>query len=198
MTFDDAHRSVLELAYPILERLGLPGTVFVPTAYATARRPLDWPGIDKWLGGPHERELECMSWDELRWLCDAGWEIGSHTCTHPRLTKVDGATLRAELVDSRVACEAELGAPCRSLAYPYSDYDARVVSAAREAGYSVAAIVAMPSRIPLPLQWPRVGIYNDTADWRFRVRVSPTVRVVRRTALWRAADRVRHCVWARA
>ena len=31
VTFDDAYRSVLELAHPIMERLGVPGTVFAPS-----------------------------------------------------------------------------------------------------------------------------------------------------------------------
>ena len=34
VTFDDAYRSVLDLAAPLLRRLGIPGTVFVPTAFA--------------------------------------------------------------------------------------------------------------------------------------------------------------------
>ena len=34
-----------------------------------------------------------MSWAELRTLADAGWEIGSHTVTHPHLTQLDDATL---------------------------------------------------------------------------------------------------------
>src|SRR5215212_4687937 len=33
VTFDDAYASVLELGFPILERLGLPGTVYVPTSF---------------------------------------------------------------------------------------------------------------------------------------------------------------------
>ena len=34
-----------------------------------------------------------MSWDQLGGLAEAGWEIGSHTRTHPHLTQVgdDGA-----------------------------------------------------------------------------------------------------------
>ena len=33
VTFDDAYRSVIELGFPILSRLGVPGTVFVPTSH---------------------------------------------------------------------------------------------------------------------------------------------------------------------
>ena len=76
VTFDDSYRSVFELAAPVLARLGVPGTVFVPTAAAGSERPMAWPGIDHWLGGPHEQELMPMSWDELGELAKAGWEIG--------------------------------------------------------------------------------------------------------------------------
>src|SRR5690242_8317533 len=34
VTFDDAHRSVLALAAPVMEKLGLVGTIYVPTTYA--------------------------------------------------------------------------------------------------------------------------------------------------------------------
>jgi peptidoglycan/xylan/chitin deacetylase (PgdA/CDA1 family) len=40
ITFDDGYRDVLTRAAPILEALGLPATVFVPTDYAGAPRPL--------------------------------------------------------------------------------------------------------------------------------------------------------------
>ena len=51
VTFDDAYLSVLELARPILDRLGLPATVFVPTDWPARDEPMRWPGIDQWMGG---------------------------------------------------------------------------------------------------------------------------------------------------
>jgi peptidoglycan/xylan/chitin deacetylase (PgdA/CDA1 family) len=86
VTFDDAYASVLELAFPILSSLNLPATVFAVTDFAGQDRPLEWPGIDQWRGGRHEPELRGLRWSELAELADNGWEIGSHTCTHPRLT----------------------------------------------------------------------------------------------------------------
>src|SRR5207248_2492572 len=85
VTFDDAYRSVLELARPILESLGMVASVYVVTGWAERPGPMSWPGIDQWVGGPHEQELACMGWDELRSLADGGWEVGSHTRSHPRL-----------------------------------------------------------------------------------------------------------------
>ncbi len=188
VTFDDAYRSVRELAHPILDRLGLPATVFAPTAGVDAGRPLSWPGIAQWLGGADERELTPMSWTELRELADAGWQIGSHTVSHPHLTQLDDEALAHELSHSKTVCEERLGVPCESLAYPYGDVDARVIAATARAGYATAA--ALPSRLGArePLDWPRIGIYRRDDERRFRVKVSPAVRRLRSSALWRATE----------
>jgi peptidoglycan/xylan/chitin deacetylase (PgdA/CDA1 family) len=179
VTFDDAYRSVLSLARPIMDRLSVPGTVFAPTDWVGREEPMTWDGIDQWLGGPHEHELMCLGWPELRELAGAGWEVGSHTCSHPRLTTVDEARLAAELHDSKAACEEGMGRPCRSIAYPYGDVDARVLAATRAAGYEVAA--ALPKRHGSrdPLDWPRVGVYNVDDLRRFKLKVSPLVRRLR-------------------
>jgi peptidoglycan/xylan/chitin deacetylase (PgdA/CDA1 family) len=179
VTFDDAYRSVLERAQPIMERLGVPGTVFVPTDFAGSPEPMRWEGIDQWLGGPHEPELLCLGWDELRGLADRGWEVGSHTCSHPHLTGLHDERLTRELTESRAACEQGMGSACRSIAYPYGDVDARVARAAAAAGYSYGA--ALPKRFGStdPLDWPRVGVYHRDDLSRFKLKVSPLVRWVR-------------------
>src|SRR3712207_6620762 len=55
-TFDDAHISVYEKARPVLDELGVPGTIFVPTDYPDSDRLMGWKGYDMWLGTPHEQE----------------------------------------------------------------------------------------------------------------------------------------------
>jgi peptidoglycan/xylan/chitin deacetylase (PgdA/CDA1 family) len=170
VSFDDAHRSVLELAAPVMARLGIPGTIYVPTAYAGSDRPMGWDGYDVWLGTEHESELLCLGWEELRGLAAAGWEVGSHTCTHPRLSQIGDAEIVAELTDSRRECEERMGAACSSLAYPYSDFDERAVRAAGEAGYRFATTVPRRPEAPLPLQWPRVGVYQGQSARRLRMR----------------------------
>jgi peptidoglycan/xylan/chitin deacetylase (PgdA/CDA1 family) len=171
VSFDDAHRSVLELAAPLLARLGLPGTVYVPTDYPGSGKAMGWEGYDIWLGTEHESELVCMNWDELGGLAADGWEIGSHTRSHPRLPRLSEAEIAAELVDSKQECERRLGAPCLSLAYPYGDHDERVVRAAREAGYRFAATIPRGPEPALPLRWPRVGVYHGESASRVRWRV---------------------------
>lgn len=185
VTFDDAYLSVLELARPILDELGIPGTVFVPTDYPDrADRAMAWPGIDQWGGTEHEAELRPMSWEQIGALADSGWEIGSHTRSHPRLTQIDDARLDDELAGSREVCEQRLGRPCRTIAYPYGDYDARVAAAAERAGYEAAG--TLPARLvpSKPLEWPRVGIYHGDDDRRFAMKVSRPLRALRSTPLW--------------
>jgi peptidoglycan/xylan/chitin deacetylase (PgdA/CDA1 family) len=184
VTFDDAFLSVLNLAYPILAELNLPGTVFAVTDSARAPQRLAWEGITHWQGA-YDDELRGMSWKELRVLADAGWEIGSHTRTHPRLTQVDDRSLARELRDSREACEGALDRPCHSLAYPYGDFDARVCAAAADAGYTSAAIEDLGP--VTPMAWPRIGIWRKDSMRRFRLKVSPTL--CRARTLVRAPER---------
>ena len=184
VTFDDAYKSVLELAFPILERLGLPGTVFAPTRHMHGR-PMSWPGIDEWLDTEHRAELTGCTWDELSVLAQAGWEVGSHTRTHPRLPTLGDEALDDELQGSRHECEQRLGVPCRTLAYPYGHSDARVAAAARAAGY--VATLAGRRRPEGPPHPPRVDIYRKDDPRRFAVKTSVLHAALTRVA--RARDR---------
>ena len=182
-TFDDAYRSVLTLAAPILERLGVPGTVFAPTDWPGRGEPMTWPGIDEWLAGEHAHELTPLSWDELGELAERGWEVGSHTRSHPHLTTVDDDRLRDELAGSRAECEERLGRPCRTIAYPYGDQDARVRAAAREAGYAAGAALGRSLSEGDRFAWPRVGVYHADDGRRFALKSSRLVRRLRGTRL---------------
>jgi peptidoglycan/xylan/chitin deacetylase (PgdA/CDA1 family) len=186
ITFDDAFLSVLRVGKPLLDSVGYPATVYAPTAYLdNPGQPLKWDGIERWHGGEHEHELLPMSWGQLGELADVGWEIGSHTSTHPHLHQVlDDGQLRAELVESKATVEERLGRDCATLAYPYGDYDERVVAAAGAAGYAAAG--TLPSRLHAarPLAWPRVGVYRGDDERRFRLKVSRTLRRLRGSRLW--------------
>jgi peptidoglycan/xylan/chitin deacetylase (PgdA/CDA1 family) len=144
---------------------------------------MSWDGISRWQGGEHEAELPSLSWDDARSLREAGWEIGSHTCSHPRLTRLPDDRLARELAESKERCEANLGS-CLSLAYPYGDHDGRVVAAAEGAGYRFAC--TLPDRLPAaaPLAWPRIGIYHGDTLGDFRRKVSPRMIRLRRSSLW--------------
>ena len=119
ISFDDDWQSQYDNAVPLLRKYGFTATFFV------------WVRA---VGRAHH-----MTWDEIRELDAEGMEIGCHTFTHlilPRL-KSD-QQLRHEITDAKDLIEAHIGHPITSLAYPFGQYDERVVSAARDAGFTTA------------------------------------------------------------
>jgi peptidoglycan/xylan/chitin deacetylase (PgdA/CDA1 family) len=102
----------------------------------------------------------------VRELLRAGWQLASHTFTHPDLTTVGQAQLRREVGSSRLWLERTFGVRVDVFCYPYGHYDARVVEAVRRAGY-VAAETENAG-------WaaPRDGLF--TLD---RIRVGPATGV---------------------
>ena len=124
-----------------------------------------------------------MSWAELRELDDAGWEVGSHTVSHPDLTSIDRATAAVELRRSREVCEQELGRRCASIAYPFGAWNRAVVEEAAAAGYEYGVTLGTRLLEPLsatgPLAIPRDGVFGTTRPWQFRLATSATIRRLR-------------------
>lgn len=126
ITFDDGRASFLQNAKPMLDKAGFKATLFLITGS---------------VGG-----TGTLTWDEVKTLMAAGYEIGSHTVTHGNLTKVpQGYTLaeqqqkmRREIEDSATTLTQKLGKAPVALAYPYGNYDSFAMRACREAGYRTA------------------------------------------------------------
>jgi peptidoglycan/xylan/chitin deacetylase (PgdA/CDA1 family) len=184
VTFDDAFASVIERAKPILASLELPGTVFVPTAFMAERQPLKWDGIDQWLQTPDADELLGMDWSDLGELSEHGWEIGSHTCSHPHLMALDDSGVHAELADSLEQCRAKLGGRCQTIAYPYGEVDRRVATIAKDAGYEAGACLDSNLARHNALRWPRIGIYHRDGRLRFQLKRIRLTRLMRASRFW--------------
>jgi peptidoglycan/xylan/chitin deacetylase (PgdA/CDA1 family) len=75
---------------------------------------------------------------QVRLLAAAGWEIGSHSLTHPDLTTLDAAALEREVAGSRRTLEKALAVKIESFCYPAGRYDDTVVAAVEAAGYASA------------------------------------------------------------
>jgi peptidoglycan/xylan/chitin deacetylase (PgdA/CDA1 family) len=83
-------------------------------------------------------ERSAMDWGEVAEMAEAGIEFGSHTQSHPILSRLDDAALDQELRGSREEIERRLGRPVHTIAYPVGKagaYDERVMAAARRSGY---------------------------------------------------------------
>jgi peptidoglycan/xylan/chitin deacetylase (PgdA/CDA1 family) len=117
ISFDDGYRSDFTHAAPVLRRLR-------------------WPGVlDLALNNLRAGDITAP---EVRRLIAWGWEIDSHTLTHPDLTTLGPAGLRRELTGSRAEIRRRFGQPASFFCYPYGRYDPQVVAAVKAAGYQAA------------------------------------------------------------
>jgi peptidoglycan/xylan/chitin deacetylase (PgdA/CDA1 family) len=91
-------------------------------------------------------EFSSVSWDQLREMEAGGIEVGSHSVSHPILTKISAARLGHELAESRSRLEAQLDHPVDLFCYPNGDHDAEVRRAVASAGYR-AAVTTSPGFI---------------------------------------------------
>jgi peptidoglycan/xylan/chitin deacetylase (PgdA/CDA1 family) len=175
VTFDDAFRSVAR-AVPVLQRLGVPATVFACPGFVDGDGTFAVPELAGRQLPQHAEQLTTMGWAELRELSQQGIEIGSHTLTHPHLTTLDQEELERELRESRERLEDELSAPCRFLAYPFGDEDEGVRAAARASGYAAAFALPGTQTGTDLYAVPRVGIWREDGPFRVRVKTSATGR----------------------
>jgi peptidoglycan/xylan/chitin deacetylase (PgdA/CDA1 family) len=109
-----------------------------------------------------EEEHRFLNWDEVRELSRLGFEIGSHTVSHPILSRLTPRQVDDELRSSKTRIEQEIGKPCRFLAYPNGserDSGPGVWAAAEAAGYKAAfGIHRGVAAWQLPLKLDRVNI----------------------------------------
>ena len=142
--FDNNHRN----AFPILRELDIPAIFFIPTGLIGVA---DQVLADNWWLTTNRGYTRTMDWDRVREMTDAGFEFGSHTRYHRRLSEIstDSGILAAEIAGSREEIRRQTGTACRYISWPYggsTDIDERAVEAIRDAGYE-AAFSAVRGRV---------------------------------------------------
>lgn len=94
---------------------------------------------------PNTSDLEkskVMSWDQVIEMSENGMEIGSHTKTHPILTKLSNEEKREEIVGSKNIIEEKTGKSCIVISYPVGGkdaYDEKIIKYVKGAGYEFGA-----------------------------------------------------------
>jgi peptidoglycan/xylan/chitin deacetylase (PgdA/CDA1 family) len=127
-----------------------------------ARLERDWQ-MPRDAAPPHCRP---MSWDQVREMDAAGFEIGSHGMHHKMLAKLPADELEIELRESKAALERELDHPATLLSYPVGGdraYNNSVVRATTDAGYRLACCYVC-------------GTNSDPASNRYTLRRLPVER----------------------
>lgn len=132
-TFDDGNRSDLDIAAPLLRDHGATGIFFPCSGRIGA------PGY--------------LGVGDIRALQAEGFEIGSHGINHVPWGRLDPATLKAEVEQSKRALEDLTGRAITAAALPFGSYNRRVLAALRQAGY--AAVYASDPGLPRSDAWFR-------------------------------------------
>lgn len=173
VTFDDAFASTLRAKH-LLDSIGYPATVFVPTDFVDSGQPLTFAEKDLLLRERFAEELRPLAWSDLEALAGSGWEIGSHTVSHRSLVKLDEEGVECELERSRAAIVRRLGR-CDTVAYPYGLADERVASVAERVGYLAGCTLTASHVVDSRYLRARVGLYPTDTGLRLLAKLSPLV-----------------------
>lgn len=145
ITFDDGYDDAYTQAFPVLKNNGFIGTFFVIRNY-TGR----------------EGRLNDAQISEMQ---KAGMEFGSHTLSHPDLTKISLDDARSQIFDSK--------GDWLTFCYPSGRFNDQIVSLVQEAGYlaAVTTKIGIARETTNLLEIPRVRI-EDTSIQAFIDKIS--------------------------
>lgn len=110
ITFDDGYLDNYEYAYPVLRRLGLPATIFITTAFVNGE-------MDITRNFPEYCGLKPLNWSQVKEMRENKICFGTHTHTHPILTRISPCEAEAEILLSKQILENQLKEPVRHFAY---------------------------------------------------------------------------------
>jgi peptidoglycan/xylan/chitin deacetylase (PgdA/CDA1 family) len=129
ITFDDAYVSVAENALPELSARGFHSTIFVPVGSLGSHPTwvMENSGFDS--------DETVMSAEQIAILPSPHVTLGSHSVTHPHLSRMDLREARKEIEGSRHKLQTLTAEDIRVFAFPYGDHNASTVDLCRVAGY---------------------------------------------------------------
>lgn len=127
ITFDDGYQDFYDNAFPVLKTYKFPSTVFLVSDLVGKESLWDSRGKER-----------LLHWDSILEMKDAGVVFGSHSKTHPFLSKLSWNELKDEIRDSKIMLEERLKNPVDFFCYPNGDYDNRVLETVAAAGYKGA------------------------------------------------------------
>jgi peptidoglycan/xylan/chitin deacetylase (PgdA/CDA1 family) len=106
--------------------------------------------------------LPLVTWNDVAAMTSAGFECGSHTRSHPHMTRLSSSANHEETVEGVRTIAARTGTTPIAFAYPYGDFDDRVTRDVREAGACLAFTLQPGVFVPGtsdPMRIPRLQVY---------------------------------------
>jgi peptidoglycan/xylan/chitin deacetylase (PgdA/CDA1 family) len=205
ITFDDGHRDLLAILGD-LQSHATPAAFFVLTGTlpeggaaffdlirgtwleASQQSLASLPSEARWAEvastPPAAGAPRLMSDADLRAVREGGFEIGSHTRSHPLLTALPHGELGVEIAGSREDLRLVLGSAPRFFAYPWGKHDRLSREAVRSAGYAAAFTTedrAVDDETDL-MVIPRVHVPGNASVARLAGEASGLIEFLRRVA----------------
>ena len=151
ITFDDGYQDVYENAFPVLRENGFTATVFL----IVKRLKEEKPGY--------------LSLNQTKEMLSSGICIGSHTLTHPRLTRLPEDEQYREIEGSKKELQEMLDTPVHWFSYPYGNFNQLTIKKVQQAGYRGAVSAIRDNRLrPAELYYlPRVMVMPGISIKKF-------------------------------
>lgn len=159
LTFDDGYACLYDNVLPILQSENVVATVYINSGWMSESeetRKASNPDLGHYPGE------NFLTWDEVKALDQAGWEIGSHGVEHIDLTKHSVEIITEELINSKNSIEEKLKKQCEHFAYTYGRHSNIVRKAVLQSKYqyAVAAHHAPLRKKNNVMVLPRLNIEN--------------------------------------
>ena len=133
ITVDDAFADFADEVLPVLARLDMVATLYVPTGYVGGR--------SSWLADEAEHERPLLSWPQLLEIAGHGVECGAHSHSHPQMDLLDRRAAAREIALSKAILEDRLGTAVESFAYPFGYSNRTVRQLVEQLGFTHACAV---------------------------------------------------------
>jgi peptidoglycan/xylan/chitin deacetylase (PgdA/CDA1 family) len=143
LTFDDGYRSFYTAVFPLLKKYQIPASLYV---------------INQDIG-----KRGNVTWDMMKEMVKSGLvEIGVHTVNHRPLSKLNEASQRYQLEESKRELEQGLGIEITTVVYPFGRYNSTTLKLVQELGFKGGASVFFGKRPGKSnhYDWRRVQVQN--------------------------------------
>ena len=128
LTFDDGYEDNLTAGFPILQKEGVRGSVYLVTGDVGRKQ-------HRWKEAGESLPADLLDWEQVGFLKANGWEIGSHGREHIHLGRRSPDQQAACIGGSQEDLRRFTGEAALTFAYPYGSYAAETLDAVAAAGF---------------------------------------------------------------
>ena len=160
ITFDDGFQSVLEHGLAPLREYQFQAIQFIVADRIGER--------NEWDLDAGEIAEPLMDQQQIREWLAAGHQIGSHSLTHPFMTRISPERAREEITASKKKLEDLFGMEVRHFCYPYGDWNPAVRDLVQSAGYQTACTTEFGVNTPgdSPFSLKRITARYPSRNWK--------------------------------